>query len=340
MRQKRTFFKSDIVENYIKKFPNTASNTLAKKIFVENLDHFKDVEDARSSVRYVRGLNGNKNRKARGGNKKDLYVKPFTFANTFNIPKSDAEKPKIFYLPKDNDNILFISDLHIPYHDVKALTVALQYGKDQDVNTIFINGDLLDFYQISRFVNVVRKRSVKEELEIAKAFLASLRQAFPNVALYFLKGNHDNRLETYLATKAPELLDVEEFRLEFLLEAEKYNMKVIEDTTLVKIAKLNVTHGHLLTRGFIAPVNAARGAFLRSKASVIISHVHKISSHSETTISNKVITCYSTGCLCELNPRYNPFGNNYSHGFAHITTEPNGHYKVKNFQIIDGELIN
>ncbi len=133
---------------------------------------------------------------------------------------------------------------------------------------------------------------------------------------------------------------MEEFKLEVLLEADKHNLKVLDENVLVKMGKLKVTHGHLLIKGIIAPVNSARGAFLKAKASVLIGHVHKISTHSETTITGKVITCYSTGCLCELNPLYSPFGNNYTHGFAHVRIHSNGHYSVQNLQIIDGEIIN
>jgi predicted phosphodiesterase len=333
---KTEFSKANIVKNYLRKFPNTPSMTIAKKIYAENSADFTNVEDARTKVRYQRGLSGNKHREKISD---EFKVPKFTFENKYKFPKSDGVKPKVFHLPQKDNNILVLSDLHIPYHDIKALTVAFDYGKKENINTIFINGDLLDFYQISRFVNVERKRSVAEELQMAKEFLIVLRDTFPEASLYFLLGNHDTRLQHYLANKAPELLDVEEFQLEYLLEADKYKMKVIEDTTLVKMGKLAVTHGHLLIRGIFAPVSAARGAFLRAKASVMIGHTHKISTHSETTINSKVITCYSTGCLCELTPAYNPFGNNFTHGFSHVKVENGGHYRVRNLQIISGELI-
>ncbi len=329
--------KATIVRKYIVRFPNTPSLTLAKKIYAENSAEFNDVEHARKVISYHRGLRGKKSRNVKN---KKLHVKIGTFTNNpFRLPKSSARKQKVFYLPKECDNILFISDLHIPYHDNEAITVALKYGKENKINCIFINGDILDFYQISKYTNVERKRSVKDELQTAREFLNVLKRLFPRVPIYFLLGNHDNRLEMYLAVKAPEVLDMDEFKLEVLLNASDYGMTVIKDTTLVRIGKLAVTHGHLLIRGIFAPVNAARGAFLRAKASVIISHVHKVSTHSEKTITNKVITTYSTGCLCELNPDYNPFGNNFSHGFAHITIQPNGYFKVRNLQILDGVIV-
>lgn len=331
-------FKTDIARNYVVRFPKTASLTLARKLYLENIETFKDVEDARSAIRYVRGLQGNKKRKQ--ASTKELFVPKFSLGNPYKLPKSHAVHAKKFTLPAHHNNILFISDLHVPYHDVQALSLAIEYGKEYGINCIFINGDIMDFFQISRFLKTKRKRSVKEELETANEVLDVLNREFPNIPIYFLKGNHDNRLELYLAEKAPEVLDLDIWKLEELLDAKKHNMVVLEDNVLVKMGKLNVTHGHLLLRGFFAPVNAARGVFLRAKSSTIISHVHKVSMHTETTINDKQIITYSTGCLCELNPEYAPLANNYSHGFAHIITKPNGDYKVRNLQILDGQIIN
>ncbi len=332
--------KSDIAREYILRFPDTPSLTLAKKIYAENIAVFKSIEEARSFIRYARGTRGEKNRKVvKSKQLKMFYIKPGSLKkNPFMLPKSEAKKPKIFSLPAQYDNVLVLSDLHIPYHDIEALTIAIKYGKEKKINCILINGDLMDFFMISKFVKLSRRRSVAEELETARQILDILNREFPKVPIYFLKGNHCIRLEIYLAVKAPELLDMNEFRLEYLLDAKKHNMTVLEDTTLIRINRLNITHGHLLIRGIFSPVNSARGAFLKAKAPVLIGHVHKVSTHSETTLSGKTITTYSTGCLCELNPDYFPFGNNYSHGFAHVKVE-SGMFKVRNIQIVNGEIV-
>ena len=36
-------FKIDIARNYVKRFPKTASLTLARKMYIENIERFKDV---------------------------------------------------------------------------------------------------------------------------------------------------------------------------------------------------------------------------------------------------------------------------------------------------------
>lgn len=333
---KKTSILGKIVLNYLKEFPNTLTRSLSHKVYIENSDKFKDEEVVRSFIRYYRGTKGEK---ARKDLKDKTHIRVPNKDNPFGLPKSDARKMKVFHLPRKLNNILLISDLHIPYHDLKALTTAIKYGKEKKVNCIFINGDLLDFYQISRFEKLNRRRSVAGELEMARHFLGILNKEFPNVPIYFLLGNHDNRLEKYLATKAPELLDIEEFRLEFLLQAQIYNMTVICDNTLVKVGSLNVSHGHLIIKGVFTPVNSARGVFLKAKASTLISHTHRIGTHTESTIAGKPIVCYGTGCLCELSPEYDPFTGNATHGFAHIIVLPNGNFRVKNHHIIDGEIV-
>jgi len=47
---------------------------------------------------------------------------------------------------------IFISDLHIPYEDKKALSLAMEIIKDYrltELDNIIIGGDLVDFYPFS-----------------------------------------------------------------------------------------------------------------------------------------------------------------------------------------------
>lgn len=320
--------KIDVVREYIRRFPNTPHRSLAKKMYKDRPELFKDFEDARFFIRKAKGQTGEKMQQK-------IAHKELFGPSPYKLPKSLATGAKVFRIPSVQNNVLVISDLHIPFQDNKAIECALKYGKEQKVNTIFINGDLMDFFMISRFVKLERRVEIEEELKATRSFVNYLRQEFPTTPIYLLEGNHEMRFRTYLATKAPELLGVEEFKLEHLFP----RIKILEDTTLVKMGKLNVTHGHKLLRGFFTPVNPARGAFLRAKSSTLIGHLHKVSTHAETTITGKAITCYSTGCLCELNPDYAPFANNFSHGFAHVTFASSGAFKVKNLQILNGEIV-
>lgn len=320
----------------IKKFPNASTRSLAEILYNDNPLVFKTYEHARSTLKFHRGESGVRSRTKSTLFKENGKAEKLTAIPA--LPKSFADIQKVYKLPVADNNILMISDIHIPYQDNKALEAAINYGVEHKVNTVFINGDLLDFHHQSRFQPDIRKRSTKEEFEACKDFFEYLRYRLPTANVYWLLGNHDIRYENWLMLKAPMLFMDEYYLMEDRLNLAKYGVRKIDDSTLVKIGKLNVTHGHLLLRGVFAPVNAARGVFMKAKESTIIGHVHKVSEHQETTLNGSAVITYSTGCLCELNPQYAPFANNYMHGFAHIRTENNGDYHVRNFKIIKGKI--
>ena len=181
--------KSDVAKEYRKKFPDFPTLKLARIMYKENNLMFKDVEDARARLRYIEGKMGS-NKKYKTVKESEFFKEEPRPKNPYNLPESHKEDRTPFRLPLGCNNILLISDLHIPYHDIEAITIALDYGKEHNVNTIFINGDLIDNAQVSKFEKDLKKRSVKEEFDATKQFLVELRKAFPNAEIYWLKGNH------------------------------------------------------------------------------------------------------------------------------------------------------
>jgi predicted phosphodiesterase len=327
----------DISREYRKKFPDMPTLKLARIIYKENNLVFSNVDAARNSLRYIEGKLGNTNKKR--VIKSEFYMNEARPKNPYNLPESHQEKREPFILPKGCDNILLISDIHIPYHDIDAVTLAIEYGIKEKVNTIFINGDLIDNHQVSKFESNPKKRSVKQEFDATKEFLVSLRSAFPDASIYWLKGNHCIRWEKFLLMKVREIWDDPYFTLEERLRLNEERIVMIDDKVLVKAGKLSITHGHHVFKGVFSPVNPARGAFLRAKQSVIVGHLHRSSYHPEVDLDGRVIGCWSTGCLCELKPDYSPLVSNSQHGFAHIIIEKNGDYTVKNYQIINGKIL-
>jgi len=309
---------------------------LARIIYKENPLQFKNVERARTALRYIEGKQGAE-LKARIKDTR-FFKEEERSKNPYKLPQSYQEKRDAFILPKTCNNILLISDLHIPYHDIGAITIALDYGIENKVNTIFINGDLIDNAQVSRFERDMKKRSVKEEFDATKQFLVSLRDAFPHAVIYWLKGNHCARWEKFLEQKVSEIWDDPYFHLEQRLSLQEQSIILLDDKVLVKAGKLSITHGHHIFKGIFVPVSPARGAYMRAKQSIIVGHLHRASHHVETDLDGNTISCYSTSCLCELRPNYSPLVSNSTHGFAHITIEEDGNYIVRNYQIIKGHL--
>lgn len=327
-----------IAREYRTKYPDYPTKKLARIMYAENNLAFPNEESARTCLRYVEGKQGIHYRKYATSVAPELVKDEARPRNPYHLPQSYQEKREPFKLPLACNNILLISDLHIPYHDIDAITIALSYGKEHKVNTIFINGDLIDNSQVSRFEKDMKKRSVKQEFDATKEFLVQLRNLFPVASIYWLKGNHCIRWEKFLEQKVREIWDDSYFHLEERLQLNEQKIQILDDTILVKAGKLSITHGHHIFKGIFVPVSPARGAFLRAKQSVIVGHLHRASYHSEMDLDGNVVGCWSTGSLCELRPSYSPLVSNAQHGFAHILVDNNGDFTVKNYQIINGKL--
>ena len=97
--------------------------------------------------------------------------------------------------------------------------------------------------------------------------------------------------------------------------------------------KLPVLHGHEI-RNIQRTVNPARGLFLRAKSWAACSHCHTTSEHTTRDINGQVITTWSFGCLCDLQPEYNPFGNDWNWGFALVNVNDDGGFEVENKRIM------
>jgi len=329
-------YKSDIVKEYILKFPEATTMAISRLVLKENPLDFESFEQARGMVRYYRGeishtkkYNGTIVQKRTAEQKKQAMIGK--------LPESDYLQNEPFIIPKGQNNILILSDIHFPYQDNKALELAINYGIENKVNAIYLNGDTLDFYQCSRFTKDRRLRDMAGELEMGREFLKMLKDTF-NCPIYFKIGNHEKRFEDYLMIKAPELLGIDDFKLEQLLRMREFGVTLVKDKQMAMAGKLPILHGHEWFGGFAPPVNPARGLFLKAKESCIVGHHHRTSEHTEKTLGGEVTTTWSTGCLCGLEPEYAPY-NNYNHGFAHVKVLNSGHYELKNMRIINYKIV-
>lgn len=235
------------------------------------------------------------------------------------------------------DGVLILSDIHIPYHDEAALEAALAAGDELNPDVVLLNGDVVDFHGISRYQTDPRRRSLKVEIASVREFLDHLRHRYPKARILFKLGNHEERWWPYLWSKAPELLGCDFMDLGVVFETTKYQVELITDQRIIMLGKLPILHGHELPKGMTNPVNPARGAFLRAIDIALIGHHHRSSEHTETSMLGSTITCWSTGCLCELNPEYARI-NRWNHGFAMVEMSGDD-FTVSNKRIRHGRVL-
>jgi predicted phosphodiesterase len=254
--------------------------------------------------------------------------------NPYKLPESDETTYEPYRIQAKR--VLVLSDIHIPYHSLDALTAALDIGKDEKPDAILLNGDTIDFHGLSRFVKDPKARSFAYELSAFKRFFEVLTQTFGS-KIYFKLGNHEERYNQFLMMKAAELEGVEEFSLENIIKARAEGIEVISDKRIVKLGDLNVVHGHEFGGSIFSPVNIARGLFLRGQVSAMQGHNHQTSEHTETNMNRDITTTWSLGCLCELFPSYLPI-NRWNHGFSLVDIDGND-FHVRNKRIHKGQIL-
>lgn len=336
---------AELIKDLLRDNPTTPTQTLAKLLAKRYPDRFT-VEGARSRLRYYRGSFGKADRK-KVMNTAPEIVKSWADAKKVLANLDDPEPTDVdwnhFEIP--GTRILSISDIHFPFHDPEALEVALEKGYSKNIDSILINGDLIDFYRISRYTKTMKGRSIEGELQGTYKFLQALRSIWPKIPIIWKMGNHEERWELHMANVSPALWETKLSQVDEIIqcpqlffpkgEAPKYDL----DITFIKlrpmrIGHLWVLHGHEVGKGIFSPVNQARGVFLRSLECTLVGHGHQTSNHSNKTIGDTVIACWSQGCLCDLHPRYNPVSLRWNQGFAIIERTGKMDFEVLNYKII------
>lgn len=301
---------------------------LARIMYEKEGLSFRDVEDARKVLRAIEGKNGKVS-----GTIATHKVEGERPRNPYNLPTSDETIYEPFII--NAKRLAVLSDIHIPYHSIEALTACFDYLKHYKPDAILLNGDTLDCHKLSRYVKDPKKRNFAEELDTFSKFMEILQTTF-KCKVYFKIGNHEERYDHFLWEKAGELVGVEEFELNSII-TKRADVEIIGDKRIIKAGDLNIIHGHEFGSGFFSPVNVARGLYLRAKVSAMQGHNHATSEHTEPNLNGDITTTFSLGCLSELHPNYLPI-NKWNNGFA--TIDINGQdFMVNNMRIWKGKIL-
>lgn len=237
-------------------------------------------------------------------------------------------------LPEHLKKIGILSDIHVPFHSLEALTCAIKYLRDQQIDCLYLNGDTFDFYSISRHEKEKDLRDFPREIEMARNFLQKLRDIFPTIPIYFKAGNHENRFQRYLFSQAEEFAGLHELQFDKFFRMDHLKIEWVEDWQGMEMGDLLVCHGHELMAG---GMNPSQTTFNKTFCNTLIGHVHRTTSTTKKDGFKKFIHSYSTGCLTHLSPKYYPFAQ-HNHGFALVEIQ-DGKSKVSNLMIKDGKIV-
>jgi len=203
-------------------------------------------------------------------------------------------------LSSSYERVVFISDVHSPYEDQKALSILYNFIKWFKPKTVFIMGDLLDCYAISRFTKDPKgKLNFKKEIDSAKSILKTIKEVSRDAKIYYLRGNHELRMQKYLWNRAEELSMLPELEISHLLGLPELEIEYIERGMMMY-------HGVMIKHGTIVRQYAgysAKAEFEKNGCSGVSGHTHRgaIYMHSNSGGDYKWMEC---GCLCSLEQEY------------------------------------
>lgn len=193
----------------------------------------------------------------------------------------------------ENGHVLVGSDAHLwPGAMSTAMRAFIKFCADIKPKAVILNGDVLDFPQISRHppIGWDHHPSVQEEVENAQDILHRIEHAAGRARKIFTLGNHDQRYETRLATVAPEYVGLHGYSLKdwFPLWEPGWRAVINGNTSIM----------HRVTGG----VNATRNNVLRSGHHTITGHLHSANVRGFTDY-NGTRWGVDTGCLADPDHR-------------------------------------
>lgn len=254
--------------------------------------------------------------------------------DNFGIEESIGKEYTSLRLEDKFKKVGIMSDIHVPFHSMSALTCAIKHLREEQIDCLILNGDIMDFYAISRHEKEKDLRDFAKEIEMGRNFLQKIRDLFPTIPIYYKMGNHENRWQRYLNDQAEEFAQLHEMQFEQFFRLDKLGMIYVPDWQGIELANLLILHGHEIMAG---GMNPSQSTFNKTFCDTLIGHVHRTTNTIKKNGFKEYFHTYSTGCLTQLSPKYYPFAQ-HNNGFAVVDIE-NGKTKVSNIIIKDGKIV-
>lgn len=228
-----------------------------------------------------------------------------------------------------------MSDFHVPYHDVALVDSALALLKKVKPHRVVLNGDINDFFQLSRFnVNKERMEELQEEIDEGVELRKRIRAVCPNAHLVENEGNHDSRIKTYVKLNAQALGSLRVLEPANLFHWSELEIDSFPGAGFRQRRNFLIKHGSYVRQDVPA---TAKVELQHAGISGVSGHTHRLGTYRKVGYDPKQWT--EQGCLCRLDPDYVTGVPNWTHGMviAQFSTRSDA-FVVDEIQTIDGRF--
>jgi len=224
-------------------------------------------------------------------------------------------------------------DTHVPNHDVKATKVVLKFLKYFKPHILILIGDLLDcegvsFHKPSESQIPYLMNEFDEGNKLLDRIQATVGK---NCKLVYCIGNHEERIERWIAFQNPSLSGV--ITIEKELHLKERGIEVIPMNKFYKVGKLHFTHG------IYTGVHHSLKHVKATMKNTVYGHLHDLQLSTVMSASGpKMGIC--CGCLAKKNPAYmKNRPNNWMTGFGVFYVFENGEFTAYLPQIIKNRFV-
>jgi len=257
---------------------------------------------------------------------KQLFPELFIEAN--NGPLHGWTIPQFHEVDIDNGTVLIGSDAHIwPHSETIMMKAFAKLSKELKPRAIVLNGDILDGARVSRHGSLLGQNAPKltAEINAAHEWIDTLYQ--PAIRVWTM-GNHDQRVDNYLANNAPELDDYAG-RL-----SDRFPYWTFCWATMIN--NLEVRHR------FRSGIHAGWNSALHSGISTVTGHTHQL---QVTAVRNRNGTHWGIECGMLGDPAHKAFEyaegstSRAQSGFVVITFNDGIMMPPETVELIDGRPV-
>lgn len=231
---------------------------------------------------------------------------------------------------------LLVPDSHHPYHDKKAWALAMKAGAVLKPDGVIVFGDFGDCHSISRHAKDSDKpRHFKVEVAGINRGLDDL-DALGAKYKWFIKGNHEERLDKYIRENAEALEGM--VTIEGCLNLEKRGWNVVPYMEYLKLGKMHFTHD----AGY-----AGKYAVYETQAvfegNVAFGHTHRLGWIVVGNAKGKPHVGVNLGWLGDFDAVHYEkrikTRRAWSHGFGIGYFEPNGNWHITPIAIVNNAVV-
>ena len=214
------------------------------------------------------------------------------------------------------------------------MEAALLLIKDVQPHRVVLNGDINDFFQLSRFFKGNREDTLQEEIDESNELRRRIRGAAPNATIDENEGNHDNRLLSYVVLNAKSLSLLRALAPDELLCSRELGINRHPGAGFLLRRHFLVKHGDLVRADALA---TAKAELKKAKVSGVSGHTHRLGTYREA--GYHALQWTEQGGLMRLDPDYIVGPPNWTQGLAVIEASTRSEaFVVHEVPFVEGSL--